>query len=137
MPAPTSPTRRAAALLAVATAVALAGCGSDDAAHGHGEGNSPVPEGARTIAVVASDFEFEPETVEVAAGEPVRIELEVRNEPHDFVVDEADAHIGGEDGETVEGGFTAPEEPGEYEFYCSIANHRELGMEGTLVVGPG
>lgn len=119
-------------LPAVALAVLLAACGGD----GHGDhDNSAVPEGARTVAVVARDFAFEPATVDVEAGEPIRVDLEVRNEPHDFVVDEAGAHVGGEAGETAVGGFTAPDEPGEYTFYCSVANHQELGMEGTLVVG--
>lgn len=122
---------------AVALAVLLAACGDDGGGHEVGHGNSGVPDGARTIAVTASDFEFDPETIEVEAGEPIRIELDVRNEPHDFVVDEVEAHIGGDDGDTAVGGFTAPEAPGEYEYYCSVANHRELGMEGTLVVTGG
>jgi plastocyanin len=127
------PARTLTAAAAVAAIAALvAGCGGDDA--GHHE-NSAVPDGARTIAVTARDFEFEPAAIEVAAGEPIRIDLDVHNEPHDFVVDEAHAHVGGEEGETVTGGFTAPGEPGEYAFYCSIGNHRQLGMEGTLVVG--
>jgi uncharacterized cupredoxin-like copper-binding protein len=27
-----------------------------------------------------------------------------------------------------------PLEPGEYEFYCTIGSHRQLGMEGLLTV---
>lgn len=30
--------------------------------------------------------------------------------------------------------FTAPPNPGEYTVYCPVANHRERGMTGTLVV---
>ena len=37
-------------------------------------------------------------------------------------------------GETVEVTFTAPEEPGEYEFLCSFPGHYVGGMRGTLVV---
>jgi plastocyanin len=119
-------------IAAVALALVLASCGGSD--HG-GHDNSAVPDGARSVDVVARDFAFEPATIEVEPGEPIRVALEIRNEDHDFVIDEADAHIGGEDGETAVGGFTAPEEPGEYTYYCSVANHRDLGMQGTLVVG--
>jgi plastocyanin len=123
-------------LATVALAVLVAACG-EDGADGDDHAGSPVPDGARTVEVTASDFEFDPDTIEVEPGEPIRVELVVRNEPHDFVIDEVDAHAAGEDGDTAVGGFTAPEDPGEYKFYCSVANHQELGMEGTLVVTGG
>ncbi len=31
--------------------------------------------------------------------------------------------------------LTVDLKPGEYEFYCPVDGHRELGMEGTIVVG--
>lgn len=37
-------------------------------------------------------------------------------------------------GETVEVTFTAPEEPGDYEFVCTFPGHYAGGMEGTLTV---
>jgi plastocyanin len=43
-----------------------------------------------------------------------------------------------EEGRTVgQGGtstVTAELRPGEYDFYCSVAGHRQAGMEGTLTV---
>jgi|GEM_PF-5814169 len=34
--------------------------------------------------------------------------------------------------------FNAPVEPGLYDYYCDVGNHRQLGMTGTLIVGsPG
>lgn len=37
-------------------------------------------------------------------------------------------------GETTEVTFTAPEEPGEYEFLCTFPGHFAAGMRGTLIV---
>ncbi len=34
--------------------------------------------------------------------------------------------------------FNVPAEPGLYDYYCDVGNHRQLGMTGTLIVGsPG
>ena len=37
-------------------------------------------------------------------------------------------------GATVELTFTAPGEPGRYDFICALAGHEEAGMIGRLVV---
>lgn len=41
--------------------------------------------------------------------------------------------VGG--GETTEVTFTAPDEPGDYEYICSFPGHYSAGMKGFLVVG--
>ena len=119
-------------------ALLAAGCGGDDdAAGGHGNGhgeNTEAASDARTIEVVASSFEFDPPTIEAEAGEALEIELTATDAEHDFVIDELDAHIGADAGETATGGFVA-EDAGTYAYYCSVAGHREAGMEGELVVG--
>lgn len=112
----------------------LAGCG------GHAHENSAIPDGARRIEVTATSFRFEPAELEARAGEPIAVALRSADVDHDLVIDEFDAHVFAEGGETAEGGFTAGA-PGTYTFYCSIAGHRDAGMEGTLTVteasGPG
>ena len=52
---------------------------------------------------------------------------------HDFTIDEFDAHVAADRGETEEGGVTV-DEAGTYTFYCSVPGHRSAGMEGTLTV---
>lgn len=52
---------------------------------------------------------------------------------HDFVVEGGDFHLAAEGGETATGALTI-DEPGTYTVYCSVAGHREAGMETTLVV---
>lgn len=48
-------------------------------------------------------------------------------------IDDLDVHVAANRGETVEGGLRA-DEAGQYTYYCSVAGHRDAGMEGTLVV---
>lgn len=141
-------------LVAVLAATALlVACGDDDSPHmddsmgdmGHGRDDdpmgggmghredSPVANGARRIEVSATSFEFDPATIDVDAGEDIAIVLTSDDILHDFTIDELDAHVTSEAGETVEGGFTA-DRPGTYTYYCSVPGHREAGMEGTLTV---
>ena len=95
---------------------------------------SPVVDGARRIEVTATSFEFDPAEITVTAGEDVAIVLTSEDLLHDFTIDELDAHVAADADETSEGGLHAPDEPGRYAFYCSVAGHRAAGMEGTLVV---
>jgi cytochrome c oxidase subunit II len=130
----------------------IAGCGDDDApgaadagsavstrggSADHGDGDhgdpSPVPEGARHVPVAARSFAYEPAEIRVVVGEPIAIVLSSEDTLHDFVVDEVDAHVSAAAGETQVGGFRATE-PGRYRYSCTVAGHREAGMEGTLVV---
>jgi len=111
----------------------------------------------REITVEMSDLlRFEPDTITVKVGETIR--LMVDNEEgttlHDLSVEEipvenvmsegaehghAEAandfalHVAAEAGEHGALIFTATE-PGEYEFFCSVAGHREGGMKGTIIV---
>lgn len=105
---------------------------SDHMGGAHGE-VSPVAHGAREIAVTADAFAFDPDEITVGAGEDVAIVLTSLDILHDFTIDELDAHVAADRGDTVAGGLRA-DEPGRYTFYCAVAGHRESGMEGTLVV---
>ena len=137
--------------LAATSSLLLAACGGDDdttsadmpmsdsrmdgsmgGGMGHDE-SSPVADGARRIEVTARSFEFDPGEITVTAGEDVAIVLTSEDLLHDFTVDELDAHVAAEADETNEGGLRA-DEPGRYTFYCTVAGHRDAGMEGTLIV---
>jgi len=125
-------------------------CGGDDSGAGHpmgampGDGmhdgtmgghneSTPVVDGARRIEVDATSFEFDPDEIIVTAGEDVAIVLTSDDLLHDFTIDDIEVHVAADRGATAEGGLRA-EEPGEYAYYCTVAGHREAGMEGTLVV---
>lgn len=116
-----------------------------------------APKEALTLIEMTS-FAYTPSVIEVGAGEVLEIAIQ-NAEPtlHDFTIDniDADVHIsylGGTDQHQhqepdrdadVHFALTVPasgvvhmkvDEPGEYEFYCSVPGHREAGMEGTLIV---
>lgn len=107
---------------------------ADDDGGGHDEAGD-VAADARVVLVSATSFEFGPDEIRAATGEDLAIQLTSEDIEHDFVIDELDdLHVVGvEAGENNTGGLTAPE-PGTYTYYCSVAGHREAGMEGTLVV---
>lgn len=88
----------------------------------------------REIDVWLSEFEIEPETIEVRAGE--RIRFKVHNGGllvHDLVSDGTDLavyEVQSRETRTVEVEF---EEPGVYETVCHLG-HQERKMLGMLVV---
>lgn len=86
------------------------------------------------IAVEGGMYYFKPNVIRVKSGEEVTITFNNIEGFHDLVIDEMNVKtkqlkVG--ESETIE--FT-PDKPGTYEFYCSVGNHRAMGMKGTLVV---
>ena len=86
------------------------------------------------IKVEGGSFYFKPNEIRVKVGEPVVITFNAVDMMHDFVIDELNVRTdvikaGGSD--TV---MFTPSEVGEYEFYCSVGQHRANGMVGTLIV---
>jgi len=88
----------------------------------------------RVIALDGFNYGYSQEEIRVAEGTEVTIELTSTDGFHDWVVDEFDAATERvRDGETTTVTFVA-DEPGTYEYYCSVGNHRALGMVGTIIV---
>ena len=88
----------------------------------------------RTIEIEAGSFYFNPSEIRVKKGEKVKIVLSSVDMMHDFVIDEFDVRTpvtqAGESS-TIE--FTA-DQVGEFEYYCSVGQHRANGQVGTLIV---
>lgn len=99
------------------------------------EGSSTSAENVREVTVSASEYSFNPSKLTFNKGEKIRLTFtNVGNMPHDFVIDELKVRtktIGRGKSDTVE--FTV-EEVGTFAYYCSVGNHRSLGMEGELKV---
>ncbi len=95
---------------------------------------SPTESSVKTFNLEGKNFRFTPNEIKVKKGDRVKVVLKITDMQHDFVVDELNVRTKvGKTGETVEVEFTA-DEPGEFEFYCSVGNHRAQGMVGTLIV---
>ena len=109
----------------------------------------------------ASEFRFEPATIEVMAGQQVTVMMQnMGTVEHDFVIQEIPLEVMAAESETVGEGHTmegmdvemepavhmgamagmsdsvtfVPTKPGTYVFFCAVAGHREAGMVGTLMV---
>jgi len=110
------------------------------------------------ITIDAESMLYQPASFEVTAGQPVRItfnnedvvehDLSVLEMPtsqmsessdsmggHDMndTEMEPDLHVAAAAGGSGQVEFT-PTKPGTYEFFCTVAGHKEAGMHGTLTV---
>ncbi|QTM98107.1 cytochrome C oxidase subunit II [Sediminibacillus dalangtanensis] len=83
-----------------------------------------------TLNISATNFKFDQEEYTVQSGEEVTINLTSEEGNHGLAIDEFDVNIEGDGTAT----FT-PEEPGEYEIYCSVpCGEGHSDMKSTLVV---
>ena len=88
----------------------------------------------KEFVVEGSNFKFLPNKIKVKRGDKVRITFKNTGGYHDFNIDEFNLKtqiINTDQQETVE--FMA-NKSGEFEYYCSVGNHRDLGMTGRLIV---
>jgi plastocyanin len=83
------------------------------------------------VNMVASNFAFTPSTITVKVGQPVEITFTDVAGFHGFVIDNVTSNAISS-GTVVK--FNAPSAPGSYPYYCNVANHRAMGMQGTLIV---
>ena len=97
--------------------------------------SSAAPQ-AQTLAVTSVDFDYEMDSTDLAAGEYTITLTNNGNATHDLVVEQNGADVAQSDsigpGESTT--FTVALQPGSYVFYCSIGNHRQMGMEVDVAV---
>jgi plastocyanin len=128
--------RGAPLALTALLAAALAGCGEDTT---ESSGSTTVQPG-QPVVVAGDEYSFKPGEVTVrGASGPTPIRFELRNEgtlPHDLHVRRDDDDLGGTDaiGEGENATASVRLAPGEYEIFCSIGDHAELGMTGDLKI---
>lgn len=88
----------------------------------------------KSFEIEAMNFKFTPSQIVVNEGDTVQINFKNSQGMHNFVIDEL-----GINSKTIQAGeseqitFTAKKK-GTYTFYCSIGNHRAMGMEGIIII---
>lgn len=88
----------------------------------------------KEFTVSGGNFAFTPNSMTVKKGDTVRVTFKNLEGFHDFKIDEfnvATKQIKGGSEETVE--FVA-DKTGTFEYYCSVGQHRAMGMKGTLTI---
>lgn len=99
---------------------------------------SPTPNATtatvKEFTVFGNNFSFTPDAIEVKKGDTVKVTFRDVSGSHNWKLEEFNVAIeqlkAGESG-MIE--FVA-DKTGSFEYYCSIGNHRAMGMKGTLTV---
>ncbi len=95
---------------------------------------TPTSVAVKSFTVTGTNFSFTPKTLSVNKGDTVKITFKNQSGMHDFKIDEFNVstqRIQGGSEETVT--FVA-NKSGSFEYYCSVGEHRAMGMKGTLTV---
>lgn len=88
----------------------------------------------QTFTVEGKNFSFLPTEIKVKQGDTVKIVFKNTGGFHDWTLDEFKAQtkqISTGESDTAE--FVANKK-GSFEYYCSVGNHRQMGMKGKLIV---
>ncbi|KKS17610.1 MAG: Blue (Type 1) copper domain protein [candidate division WWE3 bacterium GW2011_GWC1_41_7] len=87
-----------------------------------------------TVELEAGSFYYRPEGITVPVGSRVKIVMTAADTMHNFNIDELGVKIPiTREGSTSTVEFTA-DQVGEFEYYCSVGQHRQNGQVGTLIV---
>ena len=87
------------------------------------------------IIVSGDEYSFSPATITLKKGTTYRLTFKNTGKaPHNYIVPDlgiSTATIKGGESVTVE---VTPQKTGTFGAYCSVGNHKDLGMEGKIVV---
>ncbi|HIH25899.1 cupredoxin domain-containing protein [Candidatus Woesearchaeota archaeon] len=93
-----------------------------------------TPGDVKEFTIDGSSYRFSPNILSVNKGDIVRINFVNSEGKHDLKIDGYNIGtkvIDGGQSDVLE--FTA-DKTGEFEYYCSIGEHRQMGMVGKIVV---
>jgi plastocyanin len=120
------------ALPLAALALLVAGCGGDD-----DQGRTVTAPASGAVRVVAKEYSFDPSTIVMPGPGTLRVTLVNEGSlAHNLRLTKDGDELGGTPsfpaGETRSARLRV--ERGSYEFICTVGDHAELGMTGTLTV---
>ena len=120
------------ALPLAALALLVAGCGGDDE-----PGRTVTAPASGAVRVVAKEYSFDPSTIVMRGPGTLRVKLVNEGSlAHNLRLMKDGEELGGTQsfpaGESRSARLRV--EPGSYEFICTVGDHAELGMRGTLKV---
>lgn len=88
----------------------------------------------KVFKITGENFSFSQNEIRVKKGDRVKINFESVGGFHDWTVAEFNARTM----RVNTGGKTSVEffanKAGEFEYYCSVGQHRQMGMKGKLIV---
>jgi plastocyanin len=99
-----------------------------------GDAMSTETPGKNAIVVSGGHYFYDIKEIKVKKGDTVTITFKSKDGRHDLRIDEFNAGtkvLGTGQEETVT--FVA-DKAGEFEYYCSVGNHRAMGQKGKLIV---
>lgn len=88
----------------------------------------------KSFTVVGSPFTFDVKEIRVKKGDTVNLTFTNAMGSHDWRLDEFNAKtniLAAGQSQTIQ--FIA-DKTGTFEYYCSVSNHRQMGMVGKLIV---
>ena len=124
-------------LLALLTAVVLtaAACGGSDEPDADVTESADDGAGGSALDLKATDFAFDPDTLEVEPGAEVEVTfVNGGSVSHTFTAEDLGVDVEAAGGEEVTATFTAPDEDTSVEFVCRFHSDQ---MQGTITVGAG
>ena len=126
-----------AVALGVFLSLVVAACGDDEKSATE---TQPAETAAETVAVSETEFALDPANPRIDQAGTVT--FEVSNDGKAVHALEVEAPGGEVETGSIQPGESATltadlDQPGSYEWYCPVGNHRDLGMEGEITVAGG
>lgn len=88
----------------------------------------------QVVQVDGDNFTFSVNEIKAKKGDVLKVNFTNKEGFHDFVIDELEVNTGMVAAGSSKEVTIPTDKPGTYEFYCSVGNHREQGMKGTLII---